>query len=650
MSMTRQRVMVGLALAVSWTSALFSSDESRVDLRVGDPAPTFEAVADNGQRWKSSDYVGRKILVIYFYPADMTGGCTRQACGFRDDLDALAQKEVAVVGVSGDSVRNHWLFKRAHDLNFPLLADEDGTVAKLFGVPLRAGGSITRTIDGKEEVLTRGVTAERWTFVIDYDGNIALKNTKVDAASDARSIARSVDELRRADVSFFRHGSGIPENDDRALPASFGPETQVWRHALLSGHSTPCIVGGQVVVTTHDGVELATVSLHRDTGGLRWKRVAPNSDLEPFHAAGSPAASSPASDGERIYVFFGSYGLLCYSLDGQLLWSKRLGPFQNEFGASSSPIVVDDKVILAEDHDLGSFVIAVDKRTGKTAWKTSRDEFTRSFSTPVVWEVDGGKQLVVAGALQLTGYDLRDGKRLWWVNGLARLVSSTPAVTGGVVYVSSWSMGGDTGGRISILSFAEALKQYDVDGDGNITRAELPQGGDIQRRFFRVDLNQDGNLVEAEWSRQARVFELAQNALVAVRPSISSRGDLSESDVLWKHRRNVPSIPSPLVYRDVVYMVKDSAIVSSIDARTGQALKRGRAKGLGKYFASPVAGDGKVYLASERGVVTILKAGREWEVIGSHDFGERIMSTPVIHNGRIYVRTGKALYCFAESG
>src|SRR5207245_940563 len=105
--------------------------------------PEFEGIDDQGNPWKSSDYLGKNVVVVYFYPADMTGGCTKQACGFRDDFKTLSDKGVKVVGVSGDSVANHQYFKKAHNLNFTLLADEDGSLAKKFGVPLKAGGEFT---------------------------------------------------------------------------------------------------------------------------------------------------------------------------------------------------------------------------------------------------------------------------------------------------------------------------------------------------------------------------------------------------------------------------------------------------------------------------------------------------------------------------
>ncbi len=175
-------------------TATFAVD---VSLAVGDAAPEFSVKDDTGSDWKSSDHFGKKIVVVYFYPADMTGGCTKQACGFRDDFSKLKELGVEVVGVSGDTVRNHQLFKKAEDLNFTLLADVEGKVATGFGVPFKAGEqSITRTIDGKEETLTRLGTAKRWTFVIGEDGKVAYKNEEVNAAEDSQKILAEVKKLK----------------------------------------------------------------------------------------------------------------------------------------------------------------------------------------------------------------------------------------------------------------------------------------------------------------------------------------------------------------------------------------------------------------------------------------------------------------------
>jgi peroxiredoxin Q/BCP len=173
-----------------------ADEPESVNLKAGDTAPLFECKADDGSVWKLADHLGKRVVVVYFYPAAMTGGCTRQACAFRDDMEALRKSGVEVVGVSGDEVFGLQLFKKVHGLNFTLLADTDGAVARKFGVPLRAGGEITREVDGQTHVLKRGVTAARWTFVIDKNGKIAMKNTQVDAANDSRAVAEFVARLQ----------------------------------------------------------------------------------------------------------------------------------------------------------------------------------------------------------------------------------------------------------------------------------------------------------------------------------------------------------------------------------------------------------------------------------------------------------------------
>jgi peroxiredoxin Q/BCP len=165
---------------------------------VGEKAPTFEATDDQGNTWKSADHIGKGVLVVYFYPAAMTGGCTKQACGFRDDMKVLKDKGIEVVGVSGDEVPNLKFFKDAHELNFTLLSDEKGEIAKAFGVPFGKGGVVKPKINGKTEVLKRGVTTKRWTFVIDKEGKITAKNTKANPANDAKDVLKAVESKKSA--------------------------------------------------------------------------------------------------------------------------------------------------------------------------------------------------------------------------------------------------------------------------------------------------------------------------------------------------------------------------------------------------------------------------------------------------------------------
>ena len=194
--MIRNTRVLGVAVTLLGIFASANLARAQEGLKVGDPAPGFQAQDDSGKDWKSSEHVGKKVIVVYFYPADMTGGCTKQACGFRDDMKLLVEKGVEVVGVSGDSVKNHQFFKKAHELNFALLADTNGKVAEAFGVPVTPGEkTVKAVIDGKEEALTRSVTTARWTFVINKSGKIASINKMVKAAEDSKAIIELVNSL-----------------------------------------------------------------------------------------------------------------------------------------------------------------------------------------------------------------------------------------------------------------------------------------------------------------------------------------------------------------------------------------------------------------------------------------------------------------------
>ncbi len=169
-------------------------------LEVGDKAPSFTAVSDNGRVWDSQDYYFKDYVIIYFYPAAMTGGCTKQACSFRDNYGKLKEMNADVVGISGDEVENLKYFKKAHQLNFPLLADPDGKIARKFGVPLRDGGRIEREVDGKSVTLNRGVTSSRWTFVVDMEGNIIYKNTDVNPERDSEVVMNVIEKHREKEM------------------------------------------------------------------------------------------------------------------------------------------------------------------------------------------------------------------------------------------------------------------------------------------------------------------------------------------------------------------------------------------------------------------------------------------------------------------
>lgn len=433
------------------------------------------------------------------------------------------------------------------------------------------------------------------------------------------------------------------------LPIKIGPEQNVrWKTALPPGHSSPVVHGDRIYVTAVRDKQLLTIALERRTGSILWEKDAPYQTLEKIHQIGSFAQSSTATDGERVVSFFGSAGLFCYDRDGKLLWQLPMGPFKNDFGAGSSPLLVGDKVLLGQDHDESSFLMALDKRTGKVLWKTDRSEFPRSYATPVLWQVNGKTQVVVVGTLRVAGYDLDTGKEIWTVRGMSRIANMTPVVgADNLLYLAAWAPGGDEGERISLDPVDDYLTRHDANKNGMLELNELPADGPLKQRFTQIDRDKDGHISRTEYENMRRVFEESQNRLVAIKPG--GVGDVTATHVAWSQRKQLPYIPSPLYLDGYVYLVKNGGLVSCIEAKTGKILTTERIPGPGNYYSSPVAGDGKIYLLSERGDLSVISTGPDWKVLHRVKFGEDAYATPALVDGCIYLRTSKHLYCFAET-
>ena len=195
---TRNAASIFAAMILCLVGSLSAQEEKKVDLQVGDTAPTFQSKDDQGLTWKSSDHLGKKYIVVYFYPGDFTPGCTAQAKKFQENMNKLYDQGAEVVGISGDSAKTHSLFKDTYKLTFTLAADEKGDLAKKFGVPVSAGATVkTRLPDKTLLEFKREVTDARWTFIIGLDGKIAYKNTKVNAAEDSKQVEAFLKNLEK---------------------------------------------------------------------------------------------------------------------------------------------------------------------------------------------------------------------------------------------------------------------------------------------------------------------------------------------------------------------------------------------------------------------------------------------------------------------
>ncbi|MGM0505643.1 MAG: peroxiredoxin [Bacteroidota bacterium] len=192
-----QSALLVTTLMLLPTLLLGQQNPETVQLEEGDAAPHFASETANGESWDSREQYGDGWVVVYFYPAALTGGCTAQACSFRDNRTQLTEMGAEVVGISGDRQENLRIFQRLNNLNFPLISDRDGSIARAFGVETRDGGTISREVDGETVELTRDVTTARWTFIVDPSGTVVYKDTEVDAAGDSERVLAALERLQR---------------------------------------------------------------------------------------------------------------------------------------------------------------------------------------------------------------------------------------------------------------------------------------------------------------------------------------------------------------------------------------------------------------------------------------------------------------------
>lgn len=446
----------------------------------------------------------------------------------------------------------------------------------------------------------------------------------------------------------FRGPQGMGIAADGPLPARLSVEENlIWKTEVPPGHSSPVLSETAIFLTAYEGETLLTMALDRASGEILWKREAPRPRREPFQGIHGPATPSPVTDGANVYVFFGDFGVLSYDAQGNERWRRPLGPFDNINGHGSSPILADGKLILVCDQQVDSYLLALDAADGSVVWKTARPEVTRGYGTAGVFHPPKGKpQVVVPGAYRVLAYDLESGEKLWWVNGFAWQLKSVPVFDADTIYINGWESGGDPGQQSNTVPFAQMLAEHDADGDGKLSRAESPN-----KRLTRddpwseADLDRDGLLGERDWyfyaARRAPV-----NNLVAIRPG-NRRGDISADGVLWRYAKSLPNTPSPLLYRGMIYLIKDGGIFSSIDPADGSPKLVARLRGaIDQYWASPVAGDGKIYTVSAGCAVSAVTPGASWKAADAGSFDDSCFATPALADGRFYLRTLSALYVF----
>jgi outer membrane protein assembly factor BamB len=449
--------------------------------------------------------------------------------------------------------------------------------------------------------------------------------------------------LSATDWPRFRgpNGSGVDASASE-LPVEFGPSAGVaWKANVPFGRSSPIVAGGRVFLTATERDRLVTMCFDARSGRLLWRRELKPERTHKVFRANDAASPTPAADEGNVYVFFPDVGLISYTFSGMERWRHLLGPFDNYYGMASSPIVAGDLVILSCDQTKGSYLLALDRANGRQRWKASRPDAGSGWSVPIVhFSQHAQEQLILLGSTRLDSYYLATGERRWWLPVATEGSMGSPVVYSDGLLV--YATGHD---QPWMETFEAALAKYDRDKDGRVSQEEFRGDKDWYDHFGWIDANRDGFIQAAEWST-ARSFGMGDYGILSIQPG-SASGQLPAGAIRWRFKRNLPYVPTPVLYNHVYFMVRNGGIVTSLDPATGTLGKQGRTdKALGAYWASPVAADGKVFLLSEEGKLTVLKAVLEWEVLAVNDLGDEAFATPAIRIGRIFVRTRTTLYSF----
>lgn len=446
------------------------------------------------------------------------------------------------------------------------------------------------------------------------------------------------------------------------LPIELNNNTMLWKTACPIGHSSPVIWEDRLFLTgfIKNPGTLQTICINRTTGRIEWTKGVNPEKLEKYHAVSNAAASTPVTDGKRVYVYFGSYGLLCYDLEGRLIWDYSMPLPEILYGTATSPIVSRDFLLLSHDVQNDSYLLALDKSSGEPVWKVMLPDVSNAhnksgYSTPVLFN----DQVILHRVWEISAYSVKDGCRIWNFPTPSSGVS-TPIFHEQTIYAGTWQVFGEKDRVGDLPDFATLTSMHDTNGDGLISKTEIPDDMLLMSRpelednsvyfksiFGMIDKNGDGLIDQIEWKNIIEwlnsVFK--DSGLIAFQPD--GHGELPLSQLKWKVTGKVPEVPSPVYYKGCVYMCKNGGILTCVDAKNGNVFYQERIDAKGPYYASPVAADNQIYISSGKGIITVIKADRKIDILARNDLKEGIFASPAIAGNTIYIRTTEHLYAFS---
>jgi outer membrane protein assembly factor BamB len=390
----------------------------------------------------------------------------------------------------------------------------------------------------------------------------------------------------------WRGPRGDGSSEERGVPTRWDGakgDNVAWKVEISgTGHASPIVWQDRIFLVSclEQEQDRVLICLDRETGKTLWQRSVLKSPLEKKHALNSYASSTPATDGELVYVTFlegtkqgeakgAKIAVAAYDYDGNQKWLVRPGPFSSVHGYCSCPVLFEDKVIVNGDHDGDAYLVALNRSTGETVWKTPRENKTRSYSTPIIRDIDGRTQMILSGSMSVASYDPRTGSRHWIIDG------PTEQFVASMVY----------NGKLLFMT------------------AGFPE-----------------------------------HHILAIKPD--GHGNVTKTHIAWRTKENTSYVPSPVAVGDYFLIVSDEGIASCYEAESGRRTWRQR---IGPHYsASLVSAGGLAYFLSDEGKMTIVKPGEKYEAIAENELGEPCYASPAISQGQLFLRAEKHLYAIGR--
>jgi outer membrane protein assembly factor BamB len=460
------------------------------------------------------------------------------------------------------------------------------------------------------------------------------------------------------------NGSGVA-NENARPPVEFKDKNLVWKTDLPVGFSSPVIWNDKIFITgsIEDKKELITICLNRKDGKILWQKSAFPDTLERYTSFSNAATNTVVTDGERVVIYFASCGLICYNMLGEEQWKYPKLSTKFPYNNATSPVIAGNKLIYLDDEGSERYLLALDKITGQVKWKTTLklvpfpDQGGQS--TPCVYN----NIIVIHRVGEVAGYSVNDGSNLWNYQILTEGEGS-PVMAGSKVVVNCWHNFGEDVEHPKFPDFGDLIQKYDSNKNGRISKSELPDNimlfqrvelngiegtiASLKEYFETFDKNNDKEFDREEWNALTNMMKTYEKPSSLVAINSESRGQLSDSLLPWKITRHIPEIPSPICYKNRVYMIADGGFLSCINPETSNIIYQTRVGNPGAYFATPVAANGLVYLFGYNGRLTVVKAGDKFKIVARYNFRDNIVATPAIIGNSIYIRTKKGLLAYSD--